>query len=313
MKIIRTLKPNCIPPPGCALTIGNFDGVHRGHRALLNHLVATAHARPLPVAVMTFFPSPEEYFRGREAAPRLTGLTDRYDLLQQAGVDWLLAIPFNRRLASCPAAAFIDTIRTALNLQYLLVGDDFHFGAGRTGDYQVLKSAGDVHGFEVEQLATVTDADGRISSRRIRRALAAGQLAHARQLLGHAFSLSGRVIHGERRGRQWGFPTANLPLRRRPPLTGVFAVVVTGAGLMAAKAVANVGTRPTVGGLRMLAEVHLFDGVHDLYGQRLRIEFVSKIRDEIKFASFTELKAQIQRDCEQAKQVLSSDYPVISD
>ena len=291
-----------MPESGCVLTIGNFDGVHLGHQGIVSGLVAKARAMNLPAVLITFVPSPEAYFLGKKSAPVLSSITSRYFALHDAGIDMLVALPFNRSLATTPALDFIKRhIVEGLHAKHLLVGDDFRFGMDREGSYQMLCDQGPHFGFTVERVDTISNSGERISSTRIRDALAKGDLTEAARLTGRNYSMTGRVAHGDKRGRQWGFPTLNLPLRKKPALSGVFSVVVHFDDASCVNGVANLGNRPTVDGLKTLLEVHLFDFESEIYGSRICVEFVNKIRDEKKFDSFDELKRQIMADCETAR------------
>lgn len=306
MKLARSIDSKLMPDGGCALTIGNFDGVHLGHQMILRRLVEKGEELSLPTVVMTFLPTPSEYFQKQKSAPRLFGPGARYLSIREYGIDVMLALPFNSGLAHTSAEEFIRRVLVeGLDIRYILTGDDFRFGEGRAGDHGLLKRFGQEYGFMAEQFHTVSDASARISSARVRCALARGDLNAARQMLGRNYSMTGRVSHGDKRGRQWGFPTLNIAVRK-PPLTGVFAVCVQGIDDKEYSGVANLGTRPTVGGLKTLLEVHLFDFDRDLYGRRICVEFIEKIRDERKFDSFDQLKTQILADCEAGKRLLSS-------
>ncbi len=303
MKLARSIDSKSIPDGGCALTIGNFDGIHLGHRMILRRLVEKGQELSLPTVVMTFLPTPNEYFQKQESSPRLFGLSARYLSVREYDIDVMLALPFNSGLANTGAGEFIRQILVeGLGIRYILTGDDFRFGEGRTGDHGLLERFGKKYGFVAEQFHTVSDSSARISSTRIRKALAQGDLDVARQMLGKNYSMMGRVIHGDKRGRQWGFPTLNIAVRK-PPFTGVFAVCAKGVDEDENEfcGVANLGTRPTVGGLKTLLEVHLFDFDRNIYGRRICVEFIEKIRDERKFDSFEQLKTQILADCEAGK------------
>ncbi|MDR1062466.1 MAG: bifunctional riboflavin kinase/FAD synthetase [Azoarcus sp.] len=281
----------------CVLTIGNFDGLHLGHRALLGLLADEARARALPAALLTFEPHPREYFAPGDAPARLTSLREKLPLLAACGVDRVHVQRFDVRFARLGAAEFIDTVLVrGLRARHLLIGDDFRFGDRRAGDFAMLRAAGRARGFSVEAMPTLAVADERASSSAVREALEAGDLDHAARLLGRAYAMSGRVARGDRIGRQIGFPTLNLPLRqRRPPVSGVFAVAVEGLAATRLPGVANVGRRPTVGGDPQI-EVHLLDWEGDCYGAQLRVVFFHKLRDEVRFPSLDALKAQIARD-----------------
>ena len=307
MKLVRTVKKDHFPASGCVLTIGNFDAVHLGHQKIINRLVARAQELGVPAVLMTFAPNPDEYFRGAEAAPRLSSISARYLALQGLGLDTLVVLPFNRELAQTTAGDFIEQyLIEGLHVRHLIVGDDFRFGAGRQGNYQMLCDYGARHGFTVDRMDTIEDGGDRISSTRVRRALGNGEFGEVARLIGRNFSMTGRVAHGDKRGRQWGFPTLNLPQRRKPPLRGVFAVSVILQDKRKLAGVANLGNRPTVDGLKTLLEVHLFEFSGDLYGQRICVEFIGKVRDEQRFDSFDELKAQIMKDCETARGILKA-------
>ncbi|WP_168403022.1 bifunctional riboflavin kinase/FAD synthetase [Erwinia amylovora] len=298
MKLIRGIHNLREQHRGCVLTIGNFDGVHRGHQALLAQLCAEGRQRHLPVVVMLFEPQPLEMFAAEKAPARLTRLREKLRYLEQAGVDAVLCIGFDRHFAAHSAQRFItDLLVKKLRVQLLAVGDDFRFGAGRQGDFLLLQKAGVEYGFNVISTQTFCDGGKRISSTAVRQALAEDDLPLAQSLLGRPFSISGRVVHGDALGRTLGFPTANLPLRRTvSPVKGVYAVEVLGLGERALPGVANIGTRPTVAGLRQQLEVHLLDVAIDLYGRHIEVVLLDKIRDEQRFTSLDALKEQIAND-----------------
>jgi riboflavin kinase/FMN adenylyltransferase len=286
------------------LTIGNFDGVHLGHQALLARLTDYAHRVALPATVLTFEPHPREYFAPESAPARLTSLREKLMLLAGCGVDHVYVCRFDARFAAQSAQEFIDEVLVrGLSVRHLIIGDDFRFGKGREGDFPMLRAAGVAHRFTLEAMATITVAGERVSSSAVRDALQEGDLAHAARLLGRDYSIAGRVEHGAKLGRQLGFATANVQLRRaRPALTGVFAVRVDGIGAEPRPGVANLGYRPTVDGSRRARlEVHLFDFDGELYGAHLNVRFLHKIRDEMKFDGLGALKARIARDAEEAQ------------
>ncbi len=292
---------------GCVATIGNFDGVHLGHQAVFAALRERASEHGLPSLVITFESQPLEYFRPEQAPPRLTRAREKLHLIREAGMDRVLLLRFDQDLAMMPPQDFIrDILVDALGIRHLYVGDDFRFGRERTGDFAMLLEQGRRNGFSVESLNTVSDACGRISSTRIREALAAGDLATARCCLGRDYSVSGRVEHGHKRGRTIGFPTMNVGLaRRKSPVRGVFAVRVDGLEDEPVAGVANVGNRPTLqGDDRFLLEVHLFDFDRQCYGEQVTVRFIERIRDEKKFDSFDELREQIFRDAGVAEELL---------
>ena len=291
---------------GCVVTIGNFDGVHLGHRAVIEQLRQRSGELGRPSMVVEFEPQPQEYFRGDDAPARLTPLRDKLTLFAELGVDYLLCLRFNRALADTSAEDFIQSLLVdALGVHHLVVGDDFRFGHGRTGDFQTLVEAGRRLGFSVEEAETYQVDGERVSSTRIREALKSGHFDQAERLLGRPFRLAGRVIHGDKRGREWGFPTVNIAMeRRRMPFTGIYAVEVFGLEREAVQGVASIGVRPTVPGpARALLEVHLLDFDADLYGKRIEVGFLEKIRDEEWFESFDALKTQIASDIKHAERL----------
>ncbi|MCL1144876.1 bifunctional riboflavin kinase/FAD synthetase [Shewanella sp. 10N.261.52.F9] len=309
MELIRGIH-NILPKHhGCVLTIGNFDGVHRGHAEVISRLVAKAEHLGLPAAVMTFEPQPQELFQGEDAPARLSLLRDKIVLLDELKIDRLLCVNFNKKFANYSAEEFIEQLLVkALGVKYLVVGDDFCFGKQRQGNFDMLRKAGEKHGFAVVSTQSFILGDKRVSSTEIRQLLAKGNLEQARRLLGHPFTLSGKVAHGEKIGRTIGFPTANIALKRKvTPVRGVFAVKLYWDNSDIYEGVANVGFRPTVNGQVCQLEVHLFDFDGDLYGKAVEVELVAKIRDEQPFGSLDALKKQIKDDANRAKALLGSD------
>jgi riboflavin kinase/FMN adenylyltransferase len=307
---IYRYQPPATQRTACALTIGNFDGVHRGHRAMLAQLCQHATERDLTPAVMTFEPHPREYFaalyRRPELAPtRISSLRDKLDALARCGIERVLVEKFDARLAEMSAQAFIERLLVSgLNTRLLLVGEDFRYGHKRSGDIAQLRSAGAVHGFEVITLPDVTDRQGhRISSSEIRTALAVGDLARAGELLGHSYAVSGHVIHGQKLGRTLGYPTLNLRVAPRcAARSGIYVVSVSGLGERPMAAVASLGVRPTVeDNGRVLLEAHLLDARVDAYGKLVRVEFLQKLRDEEKFPDLPSLTAAIADDARRAR------------
>ncbi len=293
MRIFRHI-PKRLQPPS-ALAIGNFDGMHLGHQALLKKLLETSIQKGIEPAVMTFEPHPREFFTPQTAPARLCALREKLEYLSALGVSKVYICAFNRHFAAYTAQAFMQHIlREAINVQSVLVGQDFRFGAKRTGSVESFVQAG----FDLVDMPQIDIGGARVSSTRVREALADGRLAEAASLLGRAYSISGQVIHGAKRGRQLGFPTANVHMRHeRPALTGVYAVKLDGLN-----AVANLGVRPTIAGIPKLSlEVHVLDYDGDLYGRHVHVEFLHKIRDEIKFAGLEALQAQIARDIDAAR------------
>jgi riboflavin kinase/FMN adenylyltransferase len=284
----------------CALTIGNFDGVHRGHRALIERVTVKARELSVPSCVLTFEPHPREFFAGPRAPARLTRLRDKLELLAAAGVERTHIARFDARFAALDAERFIDEVlKKWLGVRWLLVGRDFRFGARRAGDFSTLQN----RGFDVEAMADVQFENNRVSSSAIRAALAAGDFALAQRLLGHPYTLSGRVAHGAKLGRELGFPTANIVLRHPSPLSGIYVVDAGERG----PGVASVGKRPTVNPVEVpLLEVHLFGETRDLYGEHLQVRFHKKLRDERKFDGLPALRDAIARDAAQAKEYFAT-------
>ncbi|MDE0053062.1 MAG: bifunctional riboflavin kinase/FAD synthetase [Gammaproteobacteria bacterium] len=303
MKLIRGLHGIAPEHRGNVMTIGNFDGVHHGHLKLLDDLVAKGVELERPTLLMTFEPQPREFFRGREVPARLTRFREKMHLLRPTGIDRVLCIPFNEATASMPASYMArDVLRDTLGAEYVMVGDDFRFGAGRVGDYAMLKAAGDRYGYGVSHMDTLMLDGERVSSTGIRSALAAGDLVMAEKLLGHKYFMMGHVVYGRQIGRTIGVPTANIRLQRyRSALTGVFCVSVHGLDRRYT-GVANIGVRPTVDGREPLLEVHIFDFDEDIYGRLLTVTVHHRLRDERKFPSLEALKAQIEIDIGETKE-----------
>ncbi|MDP2785523.1 MAG: bifunctional riboflavin kinase/FAD synthetase [Sulfurimicrobium sp.] len=291
-----------------ALTIGNFDGVHLGHQAMLQRMEEAARKRGLPACVMTFEPHPREFFTPDQAPTRLTSLREKLELFEQYGVEQVFICRFNQQFSRTPADDFAaDILQRKLQTKWMLIGDDFRFGAKRSGDFALLKEAGAKLGAEVEEMHSVTEAELRVSSTAVREALASGNLNLAARLLGRPYSISGRVEHGDSLGHKIGFPTANIQLKHnRPPLWGIFAVEVAGLDDHPLQGAASLGVRPTVknNGLPTL-EVHLFNFDRQIYNQHVRVDFMHKLRDEMKFPDLETLTAQIAADVEAAKSYFS--------
>lgn len=296
----------------CVLTIGNFDGFHRGHQALIAELQAEGHRLGLPVVVMIFEPQPQEYFAGAQAPARLTQLRDKVKYLSAAGVDIVLCITFNNRFAVISAGAFIKKLLiNKLGVRFVCVGDDFHFGAGRQGDFALLQQVGRDAGFEVLSIVTYTEGGQRVSSTAVREALIQDRILKAERLLGHPYCISGRVVQGDTLGRTIGFPTANVLLKgHQAPVNGVYAVEVYGTTTIKGPllGVANIGTRPTVAGLRQRLEVHLLDMSMNLYGYHIEVVIRAKVRNEQHFSSLNALKRQITNDVMIARNYFSLKY-----
>lgn len=308
MQVFRRLPPADQRQP-CALTIGNFDGVHRGHQAVLQRLVSAARERGLPACVLTFEPHPREYFAasrpGAGPAPAriLTG-RDKLGALAACGVDRVCIAHFNATLAAMPAETFAERlIVDGLQARHLLIGDDFRFGAQRRGDFDLLAGLSARHGFGLERMPTIADRGERYSSSAVRRALAAGDLARARELLGHPYCVSGHVIHGRKLGRTLGFPTLNIGIPfGNPAVAGIFIVQVHGLGPRPLPAVASLGTRPAVEqNGRLLLEVHVFDFSASVYGALVSVEFIARLREERHYDNLDLMVEQIHRDARAAR------------
>lgn len=307
MELIRGIHNIKSQHRGCVLTIGKFDGIHKGHQAVLANLVEKAKALALPSAVMVFEPQPEEVFSPAQAPARLSRLRDKYEALKALGIDRLICVNFSKKFASqSPEQFVVDLLINHLGVNFLVVGDDFRFGHKRQGDFEYLQQAAKQFNFDVVSTQSFRVDNSRISSTAVRDALSSGNFEKAKNMLGRPFSISGKVVHGEKNGRTIGFPTANILLRRhKTPLHGVFAVRVLWQGAWL-KGVANLGSRPTLAGQKLQLETHVFDFSEDLYGQRLHVEFISKIRDETKFDSFEQLKQQIKEDAKLARASLAT-------
>ncbi|MDN6180746.1 MAG: bifunctional riboflavin kinase/FAD synthetase [Halomonas subglaciescola] len=308
MRVIRGLHNLQASHRGCVATIGNFDGVHRGHQAILQQCREHAARLGVPLTVVVFEPQPREFFAGAQAPPRLTRLSEKVRLLKAHGVDQVLCLPFNDALRSLTGREFIDQVLLdGLGIKHLVVGDDFRFGCDRRGDFTLLETAGRAQGFSVEHTRSFNVDGERVSSTRVRTLLASGNFIGAARLLGRAYSLAGRVVRDQQLGRTIGAPTANLPLLSQPlTLRGVFAVVAELESGARYPGVANLGFRPTVGAKRPTLEVHLFGFSGDLYGQRMTAYPCTRLRGEVKFDDFAALKAQIARDQARAQRYLAS-------
>lgn len=304
MRVIRGLTHLEPLQQGCVLTIGNFDGVHLGHRAVIEKLAEQGRLLNLPVVVMSFEPQPLEYFLASNVPSRLTRLREKVIQFATLPIDNLLILRFNRQFANYDAEDFISQVLVEkLNVKLVVVGDDFHFGKTRRGNFALLREYGKRFGFRVENTQSYQVQGHRVSSTLIRDALGDGHLKWAKKWLGRSYSICGRVVHGNKLGREIGFPTANIQLgRKNTPVSGVFAVTMTGINQQKIAGVANVGTRPTVkGGTNVVLEVHLFDFNKEIYGKYVEIHFKHKIRDEVRFESLAQLKHQIAEDVLEAK------------
>jgi riboflavin kinase/FMN adenylyltransferase len=287
-----------------AIAIGSFDGVHRGHAAILDRATSEARTRGLVSAILTFEPLPREFFSPATAPARLTTLCERLAAIAQRGVDIAFVERFDASFAALPPETFARRLHEAYGARWVMVGPDFRYGARRAGDVATLQAAGKALGFEVAVLPRVDDEGVRVSSTRVREALARADFAEAARLLGRPYSITGRVVQGAKRGRALGFPTANVRLARlKPPMTGIFAVKCYGAATRGLEGVASLGFNPAVKSQGPATlEAFLFDFSGDLYGRRLTLEFLKKLRDEAHFASLDELAAQIRRDCDEARE-----------
>ncbi|HZV54707.1 MAG TPA: bifunctional riboflavin kinase/FAD synthetase [Rhodocyclaceae bacterium] len=310
MLVFRTIPERASSPT--VLAIGNFDGLHLGHRALLERLTTKARELGLPASVMTFEPHPRELFSPEQAPARLTSLREKLGLIEACGVERTYVCHFSRKLSALTAEDFIEHLLVrGLGVRHLIIGDDFRFGRGRGGDFSTLQQAGVEHNFGVEAMHTI-DLDGeRVSSSAVREALAAGDLEHAARLLGRPYNISGRVVHGDKIGRRIGFPTANIQLKRKHvPLAGVFAVTVSGLDKRHLPGAASLGVRPTLGdGLKPVLEVHLLDFDREIYGAHVAVHFLHKLRDEAKYDSLMALTAQIERDVAQTRTYFAGGNP----
>jgi riboflavin kinase/FMN adenylyltransferase len=311
MELIRGLHNLAPRHRGCVATIGNFDGIHLGHQAVIGQLAERAQALGLPTLVMLFEPQPEEFFRPGKAPPRLTRFREKWLALSRYSVDRVLCVRFNAPFANMEPETFVRRVLVqGLDVRYLVVGDDFRFGKNRRGDFAFLQKAGEQQGFHVVNMHTVSVDGHRVSSTRIRRALASGDLTTAEKLLGRPYRMSGRVAHGNKLGQRLGMPTANIHLHRKlTPISGVYVVEVFGLETEPLAGVANVGTRPTVNETRTLLEIHLFDFNGRIYGRYLNVNFLHKLRDEEKFDSLEALKRQMHLDAENARAFFRDYHP----
>ncbi len=302
MKLIRGLHNLNQPLPGCVATIGNFDGLHLGHQHVINQLKAVAEIKNLPSVVIVFEPQPVEYFAPDQAPRRLARFRDKIIHLSEMGIDIMVCLQFNKTLANLNAEQFVQQILIdRLNLKHLVIGDDFRFGKKRCGDFEFLQQSGKNLGFEVENSHTLLIDNERVSSTRIRQCLADNDMLQARQLLGRPYTLSGRVAHGKKLGRELGFPTINLKMGKRPiAVDGIFAVLVKGIDNRTLRGVASIGTRPTVNGVGTILEVYILNFSEQIYGYCVDVEILHKIRNEEKFDSLDSLVERINQDINEA-------------
>ncbi|GAB3091290.1 bifunctional riboflavin kinase/FAD synthetase [Lysobacter terrae] len=301
--------PRC--PHGSVVCIGAFDGLHLGHQALVRRTVERARDLAVPAVALSFEPLPREFFAPGNPPPRLLLPRAKAERLLAMGLDQVGLLRFDRRLSSLTAEEFAQVVlQQRLSAREVWVGPEFRFGKGRAGDIELLRRVGGSLGFQAEEISPVELDGERVSSTRIRAALQAGDFASAARLLGRAYSIGGHVVRGKQLGRELGFPTANLRFGgKTPALSGIYATWVHGVGSTPRASVSSLGTRPTVAGVEPLLEAHLFDFAGDLYGRRIEIEFVAKLRDELKFPDLTSLTEQMHRDADQARTILSSGFP----
>jgi riboflavin kinase/FMN adenylyltransferase len=306
MELVRGLHNLSQRPEGCVLTVGNYDGVHLGHQQMIGVLKQRAAELRSTATVLVFEPSSKEFIDPEGAPARLTRWREKYLALATLGVDRLVTLRFDETMRAMTPECFVDLIVEGLGTRHIVVGNDFRYGCNAGGTIDSLRAAGEARGFGVEQIAPFVLDGVRVSSTAVRERLARSDFAGAQRLLGRPYRMLGRVVHGRELGRTLGFPTANLQLkRRRPPVKGVMAVRVFGIAPVALSAVASLGTRPTVNGTDMLLEVYVFDFDEDLYGREIEVEFVAKLRDEVKFDSLDALIVQMKVDAAQARDVLS--------
>ena len=306
MELVRGLANLRDAHRGAVVTIGNYDGVHRGHQHMLATVTARARELGMPATVVTFEPTPREYFEGDSAPARLMRLREKLEALPLYGVDRVVVLRFDRRMQAMGADEFVERLLVrGLGARHVVVGHDFHYARRREGNIDTLRAAGARHGYAVEEVGRFLVDGERVSSSLVREALGRGDLARAGLLLGRPYRMAGRVRRGQQLGRRLGYPTANLALHRKVvPLWGVFAVRVSGAGLVDHPAVVSLGTRPTIAGTEPLLEVHVFDYDGDLYGRYLDVDFVRRLRDERRFESLDALVEQMHRDAAEARELL---------
>ena len=306
-KIIRDFYNLSSSSTACVATIGNFDGVHLGHQAVLTQLAMKGDMLGLPTIVITFEPQADEFFSPEKAPARLSRFREKMEILRSYSIQQVCVLRFNKKLAQMTAEDFIKKlIVDGLNIKYLVVGDDFKFGKNRQGDFALLQQSGKKYGFQVVNMRAFSIDTVRVSSTQIRQALKNGDLMLAEKLLGRPYRVSGRVAHGDKRGRTLGFPTANIYLHRcKIPLTGVYVVQLFGIEGEPISGVANVGVRPTIGIKKALLEVHLFDFKREIYGEHVQVHILHKLRDEQKFTDLDALVQQIKQDCIEAKAYFS--------
>jgi riboflavin kinase/FMN adenylyltransferase len=307
-RLFRDVDGGLLCPQGSVVCIGAFDGLHSGHRALVRHAVARARERGVAAAALTFEPLPREFFAKENPPPRLTLARAKVEGLHALGADWVGLLRFDAALSAMSAEDFVGTVLVKrLNAREVWIGPEFRFGHRRGGDLALLQRMGGELGFSAGEIEPVHVQDERVSSTRIRESLRKGDFASAARLLGRPYAIGGRVVRGKQLGRTLGFPTANLRFPKTPALSGIYATWVHGVGDRPWPSVSSFGTRPTVDGVEPLLEAHLFDFEGDLYGRHIEVEFVAKLRDELKFPDLPSLTEQMQRDAETARRLLTAE------
>ena len=309
MKLLRGLREQSSLEKGCVATIGNFDGVHLGHQSIVQHVVQKAKMLEIPSVVILFEPQPQEFFSPDKAPARIMRFREKYQYLETLGVNYLLCLAFNHKLAELSAEDFVEQVLSRrLKVKHLIVGDDFTFGRERRGNFEFLESWGKNIGFGVQDTASVLISNERVSSTLIRQSLAESDFEAAEKMLGRPFEFNGKVCYGQQLGRQWGVPTINLPItRKKTPVHGIFIVEISIEGdPVLYQGVSSLGTRPTVNGKGVLLEVHLFDFDRMIYGSKVKVRPLKKIRDEQKFPDMETLKARIFEDIKVAKAYFES-------
>ena len=305
-RLFRDVEGGPLSPQGSVVCIGAFDGLHLGHQALVRRAVERARELGVPAVALTFEPLPREFFAPAEPPQRLTLARAKFEGLRDLGIDIVGLLRFGKQLASMDAERFVrEVLVDRLSAREVWIGPDFRFGKGRAGDLPMLRALGESLGFTAHAIHPVVVDGERVSSTRIREALTVGDFDRVERLLGRRYAIAGRVVRGKQLGRTLGYPTANLRYTKRPPLQGIFATRVHGLDAQPIASVSSFGTRPTVAGKEPLLEAHLFDFEGDLYGQRIEVEFVARLRDELAFADLPALVAQMHRDAEQARDLLS--------
>jgi riboflavin kinase / FMN adenylyltransferase len=295
-------NPKSLPKNNYLVTIGNYDGVHLGHQEILNHLREQSYKLNLPSLVIIFEPQPDEYFFGSKAGPRIMTLREKSAAIAKLGIDFILVLKFNEQFANLSAESFISKILiNYLQVKYVIIGDDFVFGREGKGDYAMLEKFAEKHHFTAVKTSTFRVSNVRVSSTLIREALLFNNFQLAEKLLGKPYTISGKIAHGNQLGRKLGFPTANIYLHQRViPVKGVFSVKIWGLENEPLLGIANIGSRPTIKGDKNVLEIHIFEFTQNIYGRRIQVEFLYKIRDEIKFESIEKLRQQIMLDIKQA-------------